>query len=276
MVKSKIIKEFVSEDISLEVALKRLILFANDLSDSDLSYWVDKELSGYNQEDEIPEYRKFKSPKFVYSGINGSYQVTRQPVPAGGLAYKDFDSKKLEEIFVLEPIATIIEKSKSKERLSRDMSALTSVLEENTRQMDGLPGIQAFSIVQIIDPSQLAEIVEQLKQRVLKILLKLESEYGNLDNMDIATDDNNQLNRVQQEISQIIFQGTTVVNNNFQKAKFKGNLAINSNDNDMNAGNKIKDSNIGAGSNEVEKLTEIDLKPQSSSIFSKLKKIFGF
>lgn len=275
MVKSKIIKEFISEDISLDVALKRLILFANDLSDSDLSYWVDKELSGYNQEDEIPEYRKFKSQKFVYSGINGSYQVTRQPVPAGGLAYEDFDSKKLEEIFVLEPIATIIEKSKSIERLSRDFSALSSVLEENTRQMDGLPGIQAFSIVQIIEPSQFAEIVEQLKQRVLNVFLKLENEYGNLDDMDISTDDDNQLNRVQQEISQIIFQGATVVNN-FQKAKIKGNLAINSNDNDMNAGNKIKDSNIGAGSNEVEKLTEIDLKPQSSSIFSKLKKIFGF
>lgn len=61
MVKSKIIKEFVNEEISLEKTLRRLTVFANDLESQDFMDWVDKELSGYKEEDKLPDYRKVYS-----------------------------------------------------------------------------------------------------------------------------------------------------------------------------------------------------------------------
>lgn len=181
MVKSKIIKEFVNEEISLEKTLRRLTVFANDLESQDFMDWVDKELSGYKEEDKLPDYRKVYSSRFFYSGINGSFQVTNQPVPAGGLNHEKFD-------------------------------------------LFGV-GIQAFSIKQVFEPSDFQGIVEQLKQRVLKILLKLEKEYGNLDDFDIGGSDNQVVSR---ELIQIIYNTT----NNIE-ASSNSKVNLNSTDNSI-------------------------------------------
>ncbi|MFK4899136.1 AbiTii domain-containing protein [Lactococcus petauri] len=222
LVKSKIIKEFVNEEISLEKALRRLIIFATDLESQDLLEWVDKELSGYKEGDELPDYRKVYAPRFVYSGLNGRFQVKRQPVPLGGFNHGEFSQKDLENGVIGDSIASIIAKSHSEEPLSRDISFLASILEENTRDPLMGIGIQAFSIKQLFEPSDFQGIVEQLKQRVLKILLKLEKEYGNLDDLDIDGSDNQEISK---EITQIIYNTTNNI-------KSTGNSKVNLNTED--------------------------------------------
>lgn len=225
MVKSKIIKEFVNEEISLEKTLRRLTVFANNLESQDFMDWVDKELSGYKEEDKLPDYRKVYSSRFFYSGINGSFQVTNQPVPAGGLNHEKFDQKSFEIGFIGEPIANIIVKANAKNSMNRDLSPLASILEKNTRDPLFGVGIQAFSIRQVFEPSDFQGIVEQLKQRVLKILLKLEKEYGNLDDFDIGGSDNQVVSR---ELIQIIYNTT----NNIE-ASSNSKVNLNSTDNSI-------------------------------------------
>ena len=76
MAKSKIIKSLANNEISMEVALNRLLVIASDLDNDNLSDWVAAELHGYSKGMELPEYRKKKSMHFTYSGINGGFQVT--------------------------------------------------------------------------------------------------------------------------------------------------------------------------------------------------------
>jgi hypothetical protein len=235
VVKSKIIKEFVNEEISLEKTLRRLIIFANDLESQDLLDWVDKELSGYKEGDELPDYRKVYAPRFVYSGLNGSFQVKRQPVPLGGFNHGEFSQKDLENGVVGDPIASIIAKSNSEEPLTRDVSFLASILEKNTRNSLWGVGIQAFSIKQLFDPSDFQGIVEQLKQRVLKILLKLEKEYGNLDDLDIDVSSNQEISK---ELTQIIYNTTNNI-------KSTGNSKVNVNSEDKSRNLDINTTLIG-------------------------------
>ena len=78
MAKSKIIKELVNEEISLGIALKRLVVLASDLGDDELKNWAQKEIVGYNEEDDVPNYRSLESFNFTYYGINGAYKVNNQ------------------------------------------------------------------------------------------------------------------------------------------------------------------------------------------------------
>lgn len=79
MAKSKIIKELANNQISMEVALQRLVIIASDLGNEELLAWAETELQGYSPSDTLPEYRNIRSIQFVYSGINGSYKVTNCP-----------------------------------------------------------------------------------------------------------------------------------------------------------------------------------------------------
>ena len=75
MAKSKIIRELVNEEISLDSALTRLIVIANDIGNEDLVKWAEQELTGYPDADELPDYRKGNGGLIVYTGINGNFQV---------------------------------------------------------------------------------------------------------------------------------------------------------------------------------------------------------
>lgn len=74
MAKSKIIKELANNQISMEVALQRLMIIASDLGNEELLTWTETELQGYSPSDTLPEYRNIHSTYFVYSGINGGVQ----------------------------------------------------------------------------------------------------------------------------------------------------------------------------------------------------------
>ena len=79
MAKSKIIKALANNEISMEIALNRLLIIASDLDNDSLADWAAAELHGYSKGMELPEYRKKKSMHFTYSGINGGFQVTNIP-----------------------------------------------------------------------------------------------------------------------------------------------------------------------------------------------------
>lgn len=191
MAKSKIIKELANNEISLEVALNRLLIIASDLDNDELSNWVEAELHGYRNIDMVPSYRQVKSGQFTYSGINGSFQVTNSPFTYLSIIAKHvpdaFDVKISDSISALQAFV----EGKETQSCYRDFTYLSGYVFQET-------GIQCTRIRQSIPHNFFQNVLSEIKTRLLKVFLKLDKEYGCLDDLDVDTS-----NRTPDEVAEI-------------------------------------------------------------------------
>ena len=180
MAKSKIIKELANNQISMEVALQRLMIIASDLGNEELLTWTETELQGYSPSDTLPEYRNIHSTYFVYSGINGGFKVTNCR-----FTFTNILEEKLSDIYNVpirdrfSSLQNFID-SPGEQSYRRDFSMLNGYVLQRT-------GIQCTSIYQTVPLNFLQKIVSQIKTILMKIFLKLDKEYGGLDDLDVDT-----------------------------------------------------------------------------------------
>ncbi|QUH28209.1 AbiTii domain-containing protein [Vallitalea guaymasensis] len=178
MAKSNIIKELVNEEINLDKAFYRLYLIANDIEDDWLVQWTEKELGGYKSIDELPKYRVIKSGHITYSGINGSFQVTNVPLPHHYLP--DEARENATTTHVLDGVKTIESLACTDDKMTKDITTLAPLVYKKT-------GIQCISMRVIYDSTSYKDILNVLKTKIIKLLLKLEKEFGPLDDLDIPS-----------------------------------------------------------------------------------------
>lgn len=181
MAKSQIIKDLATEKVSLSSAFHRLMIIASDIGSVDLMQWAEKELNGYQKYNELPEYRKLNLMNFQYTGINGSFQVTNVSLPLGFL--KPSTLKKVSAVGIFDGIAELERNAEIKEVAYRDVSYLAGEIYEESG------GVQCISVRQIIPTQQYTKILSNIKTRLLGILLKIDKEYGNMDDLDVAISD---------------------------------------------------------------------------------------
>lgn len=175
MAKSKVIKELASNEISLEVALNRLLVIASDIENDELAQWVENELNGYSDGAELPAYRVIDNTRFVYSGINGQFKVENAPLPLLEILEVD----KGEYPFnILDGVNSLNALISGKYEYGRDLTAMAGIVREKT-------GIFCTSIRQLVPKNVIENIVSAIKSRLLKVLIKLDKEYGCLDELDI-------------------------------------------------------------------------------------------
>lgn len=178
MAKSTIIKELANNQISMEVALQRLMIIASDLGNEELFTWAETELHGYSDNDALPEYRNIRSTCFVYSGINGRFKVTNCP-----FTFTNVLEEKLSDIYNV-PIMDSISSLQNfidhpdKQSYRRDFSMLNGYVLKRT-------GIQCTSIYQTVPLNFLQKILSQIKTILMSVFLKLDKEYGCLDDLDV-------------------------------------------------------------------------------------------
>ncbi len=259
MAKSKIIKDLVNDEVSLTVVLNRLYVLASDLGNQDILDWANKEISGYKQEDKLPDYRIFKSAEFVYTGINGGFQVTNQPLSLTWLNPETVE--KLSISHIRDSISEIESKANTDKLLGIDRSYLAGEVEKNTYDDFLCRGVQCFSIQQRVAPNRFAEILTSIKQVALKLLLELDKKFGNLDDLDVGIDKINK--KEQEELSEKIH----VVFNEYSIQSKKVTL---------------KNSNIGRDNYiQKETKTEVEVSPTISVNNDKpnkwgwIRRIFG-
>ena len=181
MAKSKIIKELANGKVSIEVAMNRLMIIASDIDNDELLEWTKNELTGYTDNEKVPEYRKVNGLTIVYSGINGRFHMTNQPLVLDGIIEKEhLDS--LEEYIMTEGIRTIEEYSLSGKEAYVDLSLLQGIVYQKT-------GIRCTSINLLIPNNLFSKVVSEVKTKLLRVLIKLDKEYGNLDDLDIDDSD---------------------------------------------------------------------------------------
>lgn len=249
MAKSKIIKELVSDEISITQALRRLTILASDIDHIDLKEWAEKELNGYEESDNIPDYRQIQSNTLIYSGIAGNLQLTEVALPLQYISEETYN--KIKCVNVKESIASIENMiSKGQNYLCINRSNLaTEICSRTSDEIYG--GIQCSKIEQRFALSQFEKIINTVKTKIINILLKLDKEFGCLDDLDIGCDkmSKKKANEVKEEIN-LIVNGDVNIS--------KSQVALNDSKIDnRKTTTKNKNSNTGKGTNSVEKHTDI-------------------
>lgn len=215
MAKSTIIKELANNQISMEVALQRLMIIASDLENEELSAWAEAELHGYSQSDALPEYRNIQSIHFVYSGINGSFKVTNCP-----FTFTSVLEEKLSDIYnvpIMDRVSSLqnFVDNPDKQSYRRDFSMLNGYVLQRT-------GIQCTSIYQTVPLNFLQKILSQIKTILMNVFLKLDKEYGCLDDLDVDTTEKTpeEVEKINEVVNNYIFIDNSI--NVGDRNKLKG------------------------------------------------------
>ena len=215
MAKSTIIKELANNQISMEVALQRLMIIASDLENEELSAWAEAELHGYSQSDALPEYRNIQSIHFVYSGINGSFKVTNCP-----FIFTSVLEEKLSDIYnvpIMDSVSSLqnFVDNPDKQSYRRDFSMLNGYVLQRT-------GIQCTSIYQTVPLNFLQKILSQIKTILMNVFLKLDKEYGCLDDLDVDTTEKTpeEVKKINEVVNNYIFIDNSI--NVGDRNKLKG------------------------------------------------------
>ncbi|CVI67899.1 hypothetical protein BN3660_01021 [Eubacteriaceae bacterium CHKCI004] len=177
MAKSKIIKEFANNEISLEVALNRLIIIASDIENDELAQWAENELNGYHEASKLPVYRIIENTRFLYSGINGNLNVTNAPLQLTEIIGAD---KLDDKFYIFDGVESLISfvNSQNKYEYAKDLTAYAGIVRAKT-------GVLCTLIKQVIPINEIVNIISTIKSKLLKVLIALDKEYGCLDKLDI-------------------------------------------------------------------------------------------
>ncbi|MCC7571315.1 hypothetical protein KO465_08350 [Candidatus Micrarchaeota archaeon] len=208
MAKSKLIKELANNEISLEIALNRIIIIAADIDNPKLTQWAERELNGYAYEDDLPSYRIAKGATILYSGLSGYITITNAKLAIYNLF--DTNNPKEKEMLdlimnrkICEGIATV-EKAANDSNSSRsyDLMFIAGLVLAKT-------GVQCTSISQSVSSVVYENIVNNLKTTILKILLELDKSFDGLDELDIdiSTKSDEDVENVNKIINNYIYIG---------------------------------------------------------------------
>lgn len=248
--KSQIIKDIANGTISLETALTRALVIASDIENDKFKEWIEKEISGYSLEDDIPEYRISKDEFFKYTGRNGGYMCTDMPLPLPKILrhlelepeyfyVNIYDGINGTEKFLSNP--------DGKEQI-RDLTFLAG-------EVYKVNGLQCASIKQVIPINAFENVINKVKSKLLQSLIYLDKMYGSLDDLDVDTS-----SKTPEEINQI---NMTVVNYIYKDIKItvadsvnfqKGSVSVKEGD------IKVEDNSVKIGDNNVVESSVVSAK----------------
>ena len=196
MARSQIIKDLIRSDKSVSTSLQELLVIVNELDNKELNIWIKNELNGYGKQEDIPDYRKNLPNRIVYTGINGNFKVSNQPLPihAFGEHAKEISSSDFVKNSILE-----LENSKDT-IIQMDLTMFAGDVYRNT-------GIACFSISMQFGKNISDMIISNVKTKIIESLLLLEKEFGLLDELYIGKEKLNgeKINEVNENINLIIF-----------------------------------------------------------------------
>lgn len=212
MAKSKIIKDIISNEISMSDALFRLEIICTELNNTAILSWINNEIYGYSDKDKLPNYRIINGGHLIYTGFNGNVQATKMPLPLYCLTEKQQNDIKNYSVF--ESIKQIEESSVSKKELVIDRTILSSQVYKES-------GIRCHSIYQSLNISSFNDILYKIKHKIIKILVELEKNFGCLDDMDINLKEieSENIKDINDRITQIVYTDNSIKIGNNNKIK---------------------------------------------------------
>jgi hypothetical protein len=200
---SRIINDLIDEEKTLNSALLKTKVLASRIQNQELLNWVNNELSGYKNIDELPDYRKELNNELKGSFLNGTMKYTNAQIPTVGL--DDALEKKLRTTDFTESINSLerLVSSQDSSSFSGSIRAeLSSLIENNWINM-GNPYLQLLSVHKSIPKSLIVGIITNVRNKLLDFMLELDAKYGDLTEIK-------DLKMKKEEISSIV--NNTIIN----------------------------------------------------------------
>lgn len=201
---SEIIIDLIKNKTSVSDALYQLKLLISDLNDNSIINWINSELEGYRNDDNMPPYRKLKSPLYgeiqYYSGgslINRKMQI---PVKTKHLNLLEFKMK--DNISVIEKWA---KEDSSDKKMPFDLRIASQIADMNLSEMCQIMGAWLP-----IASASFSEITNSVKNKILDILIELENKYDNLDDYTIDFKDKKDKDTTSKTIINIIYNDNSI------------------------------------------------------------------
>lgn len=172
-----IINSLVDEKSSLKSALLKTKVLAKRINNAELSNWINNEINGYSNREELPKYRLNIPNQLIGTYINGNAKLTNQQLPTTGLP-TFFEENLLQSNF-LQSVTNLEELVQNEaSELSSPLNAeLISMIEQNMIKM-GNPYLQLVSARKAISKSILSEILTNVRSKLLDFMLEIENQFG--------------------------------------------------------------------------------------------------
>ena len=229
MAKSKIIKELANGVINTTTALKRAKVLFSELKNETLLNWVNYEISGYPENNPLPDYR-ILSGKLMGSYFKGSMashmKWNNVSIPLGNMPEDVVD--KLLSVPLYEGVDALIHLIQQNEKAEGNVGKIIPAdLFSAISFYNNDPYMIITSAQVIVGSHHVTNIITTIENKLLDALILLENEFGNLDELDIDTS-----TKTAEEISKLTKELIVIIYND---------QSVNIGD-----GNRIKDSNIAS------------------------------
>lgn len=192
MAKSKIIKQFVNNEITIKQTLERMLILAKDIKDNNLEKWIRNEIQGYGKSDFIPEYRKIP---IIYKGdyetndcLGFNIRTILHKNATLPTIFLDDVPQNEKDSFLYEFITIQIDML---EQIVKNKNEISKAINPECFSMFAYNDIKILSARKIYDIIYLNQIVEKVRVKIIDILIELEKEFGCLDDLDIDIENKN-------------------------------------------------------------------------------------
>lgn len=245
----QIINELINtKDHSLNSALLKTKVLATRIQNRELLDWVNSELTGYEDVDIMPEYRKGIINGLQGNYINGRMLHRNHEIPTIGLSknveyflrHMDFPSSVTE----LENLCSMGTGSTINSPIRPEHVA---IIEENFINM-GNPYLSVQGVNRVLSKNSIEGILSNVRNKLLDFMLKIDEEFGSITEIK-------ELRNKQNEISRIV--NNTIINNSGD-----GNVLNTGNSNSIENKPKIQKNSI---ENFEKQLREIKVPEQDIS-----------
>ncbi|MGE7931320.1 hypothetical protein [Viridibacillus arvi] len=183
MARSNLLKDVVSSNISLENILLRLKIILSDLEDTGILKWIEGEISGYKESDNVPSYRIIEGRAVGTFFVNQSVKYNNVLVP---LNFTKLTEEYIQEMITLnvrDGISTIEKNlnSESRDKLGRPIPT-------ELCHSISTPQLQIVSMDVMYAANDFESITTYVKSKVIDIILTLEKNISieAIDTLDIS------------------------------------------------------------------------------------------
>lgn len=202
-----IISACADDSTPLATILRKCLILAAQLKSDELKNWVAKELEGFDRDDEVPNYRILGiTAKGVFLGSFGS-QINDQPLPSGILKKEHrhwaTTSQARQGVAALEALVAKDPTGFAKVNWPADLVV--------HYQGKFFPDYALNRAWQEIPIPAIIEILDTIRTRVLKLILELQDELGDLDKLVASKKVEEAAPVVQNIFNTTVYGGTAMV-----------------------------------------------------------------
>lgn len=203
MAKSQIIRDLANGKVDLHTSLKRTKVILQEIRNDDINDWINNEIEGYKNIEDIPEYRKVRG---ILRGsfIDGVLNRCNVAIPLNNVDDNDIEAlvvnSSKQSIYALQQV------------ISSNHSFERKLTHQECAYLSKKTGYGIYDAYAQTDSSAVMNILSQVENKLLDILICLEKEFGNLDELDIdvANKSNKDLKEIINYICVIIHDDKSV------------------------------------------------------------------